>query len=449
MPGLKAAIRAFVLAWHLTLACARLGLRLLARPFARRGRTRSRIIGRTLVELFTALGPTYIKLGQILSTRRDLFSEPVIRELERLQDRLPPIPFSVIPALFREEFGAELGDIFSEFEPHPIASASVASVYRGRLHDGRIVAVKVRRPGIESHFKVDLRLLRSLAGLLGHLPPLRYVPLRLAIDEFGACLERQHDFRLEAAANRRLRSAFVWEPRVLVPALVEELCSSSVLTMDFVEGLHGSRRRDDSAREAITAALRALYQMIFVEGFVHCDLHQGNLHLLPGGRAVLIDFGFMAELARPERLKFAEFFYSMATNDGVRCAQIIKETAIFLPPDLAYEPFEKDIVALVGSVSGAKASEFQVAKFVIQLFDIQRRYRIIGATAFTMSIVSLLSFEGIANDVYPDLDFQREVIPFIIRASIRGTGGEPSFVPSVRSARDLVGSPESLTMALP
>jgi ubiquinone biosynthesis protein len=206
----------------------------------------------------------------------------------------------------------------------------------------------------------------------------------------------------------------------VVPALVEELCGTSILTMEFIDALHLPQVQDESrAREALVVALRALYRMIFVEGLIHCDLHQGNLHLLADGRAVIIDFGFIAELERADRVKFAEFFYSMAANSGVRCAQIILETASFFPSDFDYEAFEAKIVSLVNRVAGMKANEFQVTDFVVGLFDIQRRFRIRGTTAFTMAILSLLVFEGIAKRLYADLDFQQEAIPFILRASIR------------------------------
>ena len=427
--------RAVLVVSYIILGTLRLGFRLASNRFARRGESGASIIGRTLAEVFEALGPTYIKLGQILSTRRDLLSEPVIRHLERLQDRLPAIPFRLVPPLFRREFGIDLAEAFTAFERSPIASASIASVYRGRLPDGRVVAVKIRRPGIERRIAADLRLLRAATGLCGLLPWFRLLPLRPAVNEFGTCLVRQLDFRLEAAANRRLGAALAWEQGVIVPELVEELCSSSILTMEFIEGLQlpaePSRRR---ARQALLAGLHALYRMIFVEGLIHCDMHQGNLHFLPDGRAALVDFGFMAEFARADRLKFAEFFYTMATNDGVRCAQITLETAASYPPDLAYDAFEADVIALVNRAAGARAREFQVADFVLSLFDLQRRYRVLGTTAFTMAIVSLLVFEGIAKDTYADLDFQREAYPFILRASIRPHRPEPGRLPRREAA---------------
>jgi ubiquinone biosynthesis protein len=371
-----------------------------------------------LVEFAQKSGATYVKLGQILSTRRDLFNDAVIAELELLQDEMPPISFPLVPELFRDELGVQLSDVFSEFDPIPVASASIASVYRARLHDGTAVAVKVRRPELETRIQADLRVIRLLAGLIERLPGFRSVPLLLTVDELACCLERQIDFRLEASANKRLTAALADEPSLTLPVLVERLCSSSIITMQFIEGLQAPhKRRGAECRTALLVALHALFRMIFAEGFVHCDMHQGNLHLFADGRAVLVDFGFVAELRPADRIKFAEFFLALAINNGRRCARITLETAGSVPKNLAYERFERQVVELVNTVSGASAREFQVVSFVTGMFDVQRRFRIRGTTGFMMAIVSLLVFEGIAKEVDPDLDFQREAMPFVLRAS--------------------------------
>lgn len=373
--------------------------------------------GRTLAEVFERLGPTYIKLGQILSTRRDLFREGLIVELARLQDQSTTPDFGEVRSVLEKEFGAGFLEGFAEFEANPIASASIASVYKARLRDGRLVAVKVRRPDVARKIAEDLRLLRWMGRYLERLPRLRLIPIQLAMAEFGACLERQLDFRLEAAANRTLRSVLQVEPLIVIPELVEELCGVSTLTMEFIEGF--DQRPDpevDDVRKATSAALRALYYMIFVVGLVHCDLHWGNLHLFDNGRAAMIDFGFMAELPARDRKEFAEFFYAIAMKNGTRCAEITLETALSQPADLDRKQFQSEVVHLVERVSGAEVRNFQVSEFVTQLFDIQRRHKIVGTTAFTMAIVSLLVFEGIAKQSYPELDFQREALPFVFNA---------------------------------
>jgi ubiquinone biosynthesis protein len=400
---------------HVSIAAARLGLSLAWRALAHRTEPRAAVVGRALASLFRALGPTYVKLGQILATRQDLLGEELVRELEPLQDRLPPAPFATVAERFREELGLELHDVFAELGPRPLASASIASVYRGRLHDGRPVAVKVRRPGIVERVEADLRLLELGASAIGRLPAFRSVPVRASLDEFAGCVRRQLDFRAEADAARRVRAMLSSQPDVVVPALVDRYCSGSILTMELVPT---ARVHDGGgkSRDALLTALRALYLMIFVEGFVHCDLHRGNLHLLRDGRAVIVDFGFMAELTDAARRKFAEFFFALAANDGARCAQIVVDTAEFLPPDLPYAEFEAELSAVVARAAGARVRDFQVADFVLSLFDLERRYRIYGTTAFTMAIVSLLVFEGIAKSVDSDLDFQQEAAPFLARA---------------------------------
>lgn len=405
-----------------TLFFAALATLVLAHRFAGLGRRlRSRAerhaaATRTLRQLFERLGPTYVKLGQILSTRHDLFGEAITRELARLQDRTSPIPFDTVAPLFRRELDAELDDVFAEIDPKPIASGSVASVYRARLHDGRVVAVKVLRPGAARLIEADLGVLHLVVRALGRLPPFRLVPVRGTLDIVGSCLRRQLDLRAEAASNRRLSAALRCEPSVVIPAIVEPLCSASILTMEYVEGFD---RPHIGSPKALRTALRALFRMIFEEGFVHCDMHQGNMHFLGGDRVALIDFGFTAELTDSHRRLFAALFFAIARDNGPACARITVEMASSVPANLDYGEFERAVCAIVEKAAGASAREFQVARFVVDMFNVQRRFRIIGTTAFTMAIVSLLAFEGIVKLIDPDLDFQREALPYILPAPRR------------------------------
>jgi ubiquinone biosynthesis protein len=394
------------------LACgaARLGVSLVAN----RGRPRAPVVADGAVWTLERLGPTYIKLGQILATRRDLLPECAVVELERLQDRVAPARFDHVPELFLRELGVDLAEVFAELDPVPLACGGVACVYRGGLRDGTPVAVKVRRPDVARRIELDLRLLRIGARTLARLPPLRRLPLVEAIDEFGASLRRQIDFRLEAAANRRICAAVLEEPDVVVPRLVDELSSESLLVMELLPVERASW--DERCLPALLAALRALYRMIFVEGFVHCDLHGANLFLFPNGRAALVDFGFVAELPTETRLTFAEFFLAMASDDGRRCARITVETASFVPPELDYRAFEGEVRRLVTRAAGASIEEFSVAGFVGGLFDIQRRHRIVGTSDFVMAIVALLVFEGTAKSVAGSVDFGREAVPFVMHA---------------------------------
>src|SRR5262249_954924 len=275
-----------------------------------------RIAARTIVGLAERSGPACIKIAQVLSTRRDLFGDDVIDELRRLQDRVPPIAWTDVPALVRDALGVDIDDVFAEFDAPPIASASIATVYRAQLRDGTRVAVKIRRPSVARQMAGDLRLLRRAASLAARLPSLRLVPVVATLDHVSRCLERQLDFRLEVAALKRLRGALGCDARLVLPLPIDAWCTESILTMELLDACQGRPEAHADARTALVVALRALFRMIFVEGLVHCDMHQGNLRLMADGRALLVDFGFVAELSPSDRLQFADFFKAVATNDG-------------------------------------------------------------------------------------------------------------------------------------
>jgi ubiquinone biosynthesis protein len=376
------------------------------------------LIGDTFVEALSQLGPTYVKVGQILGTRADLLPPGVIASLSGLYERLPPVPEGTLEDVFLAEFGVPLGDAFVTWDPTPVASASVATVYRAWLPDGTGVAVKVVRPGIAGLVAADLAMLRRLAKISQRFPGMREMPLRAIIDELGVSLERQLDLSLEAVANRRLQGALQYEAGIIVPDLVERYCSRSILTMEEVPA---SQWTDAPAiKQALLAVLGALYRMIFVEGFIHCDLHPGNLRLYSDGRAALLDFGFMAEMQTADRHAFAQFFYAMASGDGEACAELALETAASCRRGMDREVFEREMCAIVNDVAGKTARDFSVARFVTHLFALMRRHGVCGTTAFIMASVALLVLEGLAKDAGVDLDFQAEARPYLIRASLSG-----------------------------
>jgi ubiquinone biosynthesis protein len=378
------------------------------------------LAGDALADALMALGPAWIKAGQILAARPDLLAPPLIAALQRLFDQVPPPPKQAVEETFLAEFGLEPAAAFAVFEPEPVASASVAAVHRAWLPDGRVVAVKVLRPGIGATIHADLALARWAAGAVERLPGAALLPLGAMVDEIAACLERQLDLRLEAAANRRLRAALAPEAAIVIPRLIEDRCSASILSMEFIE-----RAPAPDLERSLTAVLGALYRMIFVEGFVHCDLHPGNLRLLANGRAALLDLGFMAEMPATERLAFARFFYAMAAGDGEACAEIALETAGRCRPGIDREAFVSEVKVIVDDVAGATARKFSVARFVTRLFTLMRRHGVQGTTAFTMAIVALLVLEGLAKDADVDLDFQAQARPYLFRASLLAAPREP------------------------
>lgn len=404
--------------WYGGRLCTRLALS----RFGIRSAPAGHVLGEELARLCERLGATFIKLGQILSSRPDLLSHEVTSPLARLQDDAAPFAPCQVPALIEETFGHPLEEIFESFDLAPAASASIAHVHRARLHDGRLVAVKIRRPGIARRVEQDFRLMRFFARSVAWLPPMRPVPFKELIGELETPIRQQLDFGREAANLRRFRANFAGVEHVTLPALVEELCRGPVLTMELLEGLQkvtnpGFNR--DERRTAALAGLRALYKMIFLDGFVHADMHPGNVFLRRWGEIVLLDAGLVAELEEKDLKDFTDFFFGLVNNQGEICARILWDGALWRSPHCDRKAFEAAIRELVGRHSALQSQEFEVSRFVFQLIETQRRFGIRGSTKFIMTVLSMVVYDGICKLLYPDCDFQREARGYLITARYR------------------------------
>jgi ubiquinone biosynthesis protein len=380
------------------------------------------LLGASLVGLLQSLGPTFVKAGQILSSRPDLFPPELVRPLSRLQDSLPPIPAHQVPALVQAGLSRKLEDVFSAFDSHPIACGSIAQVHRARLLDDTEVAVKVRRPGVEHQIERDLRLLRGLGAAANALPGLRAMPVAELVEEIGGPILQQANFRREARSNQRFQASFSDVEHVWFPAVIESLCSDSVLTMEFAAQARKvtSAGLSDAEREtAALAGLRALYRMIFVDGFIHADLHPGNVFVRRWGEVVIVDSGLTAELSALDQRDYVDFFFGLVNNRGDECARIIWDTAAYRPPHCDRKGFDAAVAGLIGEHSALRSQEFEITRFVYQLMEIQRRFRIRGSTRFIMTILAMVVYDGICKQLFPKCDFQREARGFLLTARYR------------------------------
>src|SRR4051794_18786841 len=278
------------------------------------GRARRRAwFGAVIADLFRDLGATFIKVGQIMSTRPDLIPDHVSRALEHLQDDVGPFPFEAVVRTLETDFARPMSELFAEFAPVPLASASVSQVHKARLPNGRIIAVKVRRPNVIELCTFDLAVMRIGARVLNAIPSIATLSPVATIEEFGRAIFSQLDFRIEARNNHRFRENFRGHPNVVFPEVIEELSSERVLAMSFVEGtkILAKRTRSDPKRIA-RLGLGALLKMIFEDGFVHADLHPGNILITPEEKIALLDLGLVGELDDPHRRGFARFFAAWA-----------------------------------------------------------------------------------------------------------------------------------------
>jgi ubiquinone biosynthesis protein len=351
-----------------------------------------------------------------MSTRPDLLPPQVIRELETLQDDVGGFGFRDVVRTFVEDFGRPPDQLYATIDREPIASASVAQVHRAVLADGREVAVKVRRPRVDQVVSFDLAVMRLFARVVALVPSFRLLAPVESVEEFGRAIRTQIDLTVEAANNLRFRADFAADPDVELPELVPSLCSERILTMTFVHGVKLFEHEKVGADPTRLARIgfRLLLRMVFENGFVHADLHPGNILVTPRGTVALLDLGLTAELDEHHRRIFAIYFAAWAQGDGATMARIMAE---FSPsarvPD--YAAYEADIERFVARFHGKPLGEVAVSQVVFDMMGILRRHRVRANATFTMVNIAIAVTEGIGKRLDPRLDLLHEALPFFAR----------------------------------
>jgi ubiquinone biosynthesis protein len=379
---------------------------------------------RCVVGLFRALGATFTKVGQIMSTRPDLFPPHLIHELETLQDNVGPFPYEHVQRTFLEAFGKPPDEIFAEISPVPIASASVAQVHKARMKDGRIVAVKVRRPNLDELVAFDLRVMRGFAHALALVPSIGLMAPVESVDEFGRGIKMQLDFTIEARNNRRFAENFKADRDVIFPALVDELCSARVLTMEFVDGTKvlNFRQTPSDPKRLAEIGFRVMLKMVFEDGFVHADLHPGNIFITRDDRVAILDLGLVGELDQTHRAGFARYFAAWAQGDGKTMAALMAE----LSPGKKirdYAGFEAAVVGFVQKYYGKRLGEVQVSLVFMDMMNILRKYRVRANPTFTLVNIAIAVTEGIGKQLDPDVDLMAAALPFFAKFNFFAPSG--------------------------
>ena len=378
-----------------------------------------RAFGRAQVALCERLGATFIKVGQIASTRGDLLPPELVDELAKLRDQVPPFPFADVQRVVERSLGRPLDAVYAHFEREPVAAASVAQVHRATLRSGgKIVAVKVRRPDVAEKVKLDRSILLAAARVAERVvPSLRLVSLEEAIATFCDAVEQQIHLRNEADHNRRFRANFRDEPDLHFPILFEDACSDEVLTMEFIEGLREEELEASGVdvRHVVMAGMRCVCRMIFSHGFVHADLHPGNMRFENNGRIVLFDLGLVGDLSDKDRLTNAQLLFSFATGDGKTVARSFYENSPHTAT-LDYDAYEREICDFVERLRLLGLGNVQLALEIGRIFDILRRHHIQARSHMTMVNLALATAEGLGKRLAPDLSLADEALPYLAEA---------------------------------
>jgi ubiquinone biosynthesis protein len=395
-----------------------IGLQLISRKPRERIEKLSR--ARRVRMAFEELGPTFIKLGQVLSSRPDLVPVELLNELSRLQDKVPPAPYEQIRDIVTSELGSPPETVFAAFDATPFASASIGQVHRAETHDGEAVAVKVMRPDIRKIIEVDLEIMLHLATLTErHIEELTlHGPVRI-VEEFAHTLEREMDYTLEAASMERIASDFLGDRTVYIPKVYRETTTARVLTMEIVDGIKVSDvDRIDAAglnRERIThRGADLLLRQVFDHGFFHGDPHPGNVFVLPGDVIGLVDFGITGSVSLSMREDFVELVHAVVHRDEVRVVQVLlKITEWDREPDL--RRLEMDAADFMSQHLYKPLRDIQLKKLLQHLLEIAARHRLRIPPDIFLMMKTLATVEGVALVLDPAFDMVARTAPFIER----------------------------------
>ena len=376
--------------------------------------------GQRLREALETLGPISVKFGQVLSTRRDLVPLDIADELARLQDRVPPFPSEAAVREIERSLGRPVDALFASFEREPVASASIAQVHLARLQDGREVAVKVLRPGVEAAIAGDLALLDTAAGLVERLyPDGRRLRPREVVAEFARHLEEELDLMREAANASQLRRNFQGSPLLLVPEVHWELCSQRVMVMERMHGTpisHVGRLREKGIDipALARAGVEVFFTQVFRDGFFHADMHPGNILVAEDGRYIALDFGIMGALTENDKNYLAQNFLAFFNRDYRRVAQAHLDAG-WVPADTRIDAFEGAIRAVCEPIFARPLREIYFGKLLLRLFQTSRRFNVEIQPQLVMLQKTLLNIEGLGRDLDPELDLWATAKPYLER----------------------------------
>lgn len=369
---------------------------------------------RRLRTAFTELGPTFVKVGQVIASSPGLFPRDWMEEFASLRDRVPPFPTAIAHRTIEEDLGRPLSSVFRSFETQPMAAASIAQVHRATLLDGRDVVVKVQRPRLAEQVRDELRALLIVCELLERIPQTSVGSPRALAEDFARTLHEEMDFRLEAENMDRMRRVLV-KSRIddcRVPEVHHDLVGPRVLTMERIEGLRFSdvaamRAAGIDTERLLRLGVQTVVEGVLVHGFFHGDLHAGNLCVLPDGTFVLFDFGIVGRLTESTRGRLATYLMAVTTNDYPSMVRALRSFGS-VPPDVdvdemaatireLYEPFLQDGVVIA-----------QLGELMDTMIRSMVRYRVRIPRELVLLTKQMLYLEGAAANLAPGVDLLEE-----------------------------------------
>jgi ubiquinone biosynthesis protein len=364
------------------------------------------------------LGPTFVKMGQILSMRPDLLPTPLIDELSKLQDKVRPLPFEIIKAVIEAEFDAPLDVRFTDFQREPVASASLSQVHRAFLSDlDTPVAVKVQRPGIVHIIETDLDILAMVARQ-GHenIDALKVYDLPGIVQANRQSLLREIDFTREARYTQVARSKFGSDENIYIPSVYSELCTEKLLITEFIHGMKISpdlHLSDTCCKTLAKAGVRSAVMQILDHGFYHADPHPGNMMVTKDNRLCLMDWGMVGRLTVDEKNDLLFLIRAVADRDASRLANMLLNITTMTSDTISRSTLEKDLMDLMDVYLSIPIKEIRVKNMLVDFVQVLKNHDLRLRPDLSMVIKALITVEGSARILFPDLDVMSEAEPHI------------------------------------
>jgi ubiquinone biosynthesis protein len=412
-----------------------------------------------LKNILVDLGPVYVKLGQLMSTRPDLLSAAYIEELSTLQDEVPPVAWADIEVVIRKQLKHPLEETFAKINPVAVAAGSIAQTHRATLADGREVALKVQRPGIDLTVAQDIALIQGIADLVARTEFGQTYEIKSIAEEFTKALEAELDFTREAGFTDQLRrnlAAGKWfDPTQIVVAEINwDLTTSKLMVMEWLDGvpilsanLNGDKNGKDptAERKAITTLLfRAFFQQLYIDGFFHADPHPGNLFYLKDGRVALLDCGMVGRLDPRTQQILTEMLLAIVDLDAQRCAQLTLQLADSTRPVILAR-LENDYDRMLRKYYNLDLSQINFSIIIYEILQVARNNKIRLPSNMGLYAKTLANLEGVARGFNPDLNFIEEMKPLLTDLFRRQLLGDSPVRSLLRTALDL----KSLSLQTP
>lgn len=366
------------------------------------------------------LGPAFIKLGQLLSTRSDILPEAYLAELAKLQDAAPPVPVAVIRSLIEQELGEAPERVFASFDESPLACASIGQAHAATLADGTRVVVKVRRPGVVARINEDLEILQNLATYASRRweAAANYNVTGIAA-EFADTLRSELDYLSEGRHAERFAENFTAVPDIYIPRIFWATTTSRVLTMELVTGIKVDQiealdRASIDRRQVAERAARAVAKMIFEDGYFHADPHPGNLFIQPGGRIALIDFGMVGEITEELRGQLGTLLVAFISNDSDRISSALRMISV-TRPTLDRTALRQDVTSFVRLYKGKRLREVEIAPLITEMLAILRNHHLQLPPELAMLIKMVLMTEGMGVRLDPEFSLGEVLQPYAKR----------------------------------